>query len=132
MAMAGYCSSGLKPLPSGTGVIELIHRQHLKGIGDEIIHQQEESLHRRQHRHHVRHHVAVLAAVGEDHHGGVGGQQPAPEQQRAFLPAPPGGELIDRGQGAVAVLGHVGEAEIAGQQGMHQDADARVMRTQTE
>ncbi len=70
----------------------------------------------------VRHDLAELAAVGEDDDGAVGGEQPAPEEQRTFLAAPPGGELVDSRHVAVAVAGDVGEAEVAGEEGVDQDA----------
>src|SRR5580692_7913556 len=42
--------------------------------------------------------------VGEAQDETEGGEQPCPEQQRAFLAAPEGSEFIGRGQGAVGVL----------------------------
>ena len=37
-----------------------------------------------------------LPPIGEDGDGRVSGEQPAPQQQRAFLSTPPGRELVRR------------------------------------
>ena len=105
---------------------QLVHRQHLERIGDEVVEDEEEGLDRHQHRGDARHHVAMLAAVGEDDDRGVGGEQETPEQQRPFLPAPPRRELVQHRHGAVAVRGDIGETEIAGQQAVDQDAGRQV------
>jgi hypothetical protein len=60
--------------------------------------------------------------VGEDDNRGVSGEQPAPEEQRTFLSAPPGGELIQQGHAAVTMLGNIGEAEVAGDEAEDQNA----------
>ncbi len=123
--MAGYCNRGIEAIAIRHRGDQLIHRQHLEGIRHEIVHQQEEGLHRRQDCDDVRHEIAMLAPVGEDNDRSVGGEQPAPEQQRTFLPAPPGGELVHGGHGAIGMLGDIGETEIAGQQGMDQNSRPR-------
>src|ERR1019366_8157429 len=103
---------------------EAFHRQHLKGAGHEVTQEQEEGLHEHEHADDVRHHVAVLAAVGEDHDGGVSGEQPTPEKQRTFLSAPPSGELIKQWHAAVTMLGNIGETEVARDETVDQDAGA--------
>ena len=104
---------------------QLVYRQHLERVGDEVVEHQEEGLNRGQHPDHPGHHVAMLAAVGEDYDRRVRGQQEAPQQQRAFLSAPPRRILVQHGHGAVGMLGNVGEAEIAGDQRVDQDAGRR-------
>ena len=104
---------------------QFIHRQHLERVGDEVVEHQEKGLNGGQHADHPRHHVAMLAPVGEDHNRRVGGEQKAPQQQRSFLPAPPRRILVEHRHGAVGVLRHIGETEIAGDQRVDQDAARR-------
>src|SRR5262245_52050679 len=52
------------------------------------MHGREEQRRRHQHRCHVRHHRAVLAPVLNHNKRGIDRQQPAPEEQGAFLTAP--------------------------------------------
>ena len=53
-------------------------------------------------------------------HEAVGGQQPAPQQQRTFLAAPERRKLVGAGQRAVGVLQDVGDGKIVGESGPDQ------------
>ncbi len=58
--------------------------------------------------------------VAHAQHEAVGGEQPRPEEQRAFLPGPERGELVRAGQGAVGMVEDVGDGEIVGESGPDQ------------
>ena len=62
----------------------------------------------------------MLLAVQEERGEGVNRKQPAPKEQRAFLPRPEGGELVEQRQGAVAVLGNVRHREIISEEKIFQ------------
>ena len=101
-------------MPSGTVVMTLSTASIWNGLTTNALRVRKKVWTAREDGDHVRHHVAMLAAIGEDDDCGVGGEQPAPEEQRAFLSAPPGRELVETRHVAVAVRGDVGEAEVAG------------------
>ena len=63
---------------------------------------------------------AYVYLVADAQHKAIGGQQPAPEQQRAFLPGPKRGELISSGKLAVGVVENVAEGVIVGKRGVDQ------------
>ena len=58
--------------------------------------------------------------VAQPQHQRIGGQQPRPEQQRAFLSRPQRRELVGDGQVAVAVVQDVGDREVVAERGHHQ------------
>ena len=47
----------------------------------------------------------------------VGGEQPGPEQQGAFLAGPEGGKFVGGMEGAVGVVEDVGDGEVVGEGG---------------
>src|SRR5208282_3037765 len=55
---------------------------------------------------------ADVGLVPQPENQPVGGEQQGPEQQRSFLPGPKRGELVRRGQIAIAVMKNVGDGEI--------------------
>ena len=65
---------------------QLVGGQHAEGVGNEIIEDQEEDLHRAEDADHPWHHVVVAAPVGGGNHHPLRGEDPTPQQQRAFLP----------------------------------------------
>ncbi len=96
--------------------------QHRKRAQYERDQDQEESLSGHQDRGDPRHHVAKLPAIHEDHNRRIGSQNPRPQQQRSFLAAPPGRELIDRRHGRVSVRRDVAKPEVANDEGIDQEA----------
>ena len=120
--MVQYCSSGFRPSPHALDDVAAPGYQNLERAEHERDQDQEECLGGHQHRRDPRHHVAEFAPVHENHYGRIGRQQPGPQQQRAFLPAPPRRELVDRRHGCVGVRRHVAQAEIAREQRVDQDA----------
>ena len=90
-----------------------------KRMRGEVHQQQEEHLHRRNDRRRVRHQLRI-DFVAQPQHQAVGGEQPRPEQQRAFLPRPQRGELVGDGQVAVAVVQDVGDGEVVAEGRHHQ------------
>ncbi len=56
-----------------------------------------------------------VGLVAHAHHEAIGGEQPGPEEQRAFLSRPERGELVERGQGAVGVVEDVVDREVVGE-----------------
>ena len=61
-----------------------------------------------------------IRLVPQPQHQSVGRQQQRPEQQRPFLPRPQRGELVGRGEIAIAVMVDVGDGEIVLESGGHQ------------
>ncbi len=62
-----------------------------------------------------------VSFVPQPQNQSVGRQQQRPEQQRTFLPRPQRGELVGRGQIAIAVMVDVGDGEIVLEGGGDQD-----------
>ena len=84
----------------------------IEGIGCEQ-HEQQEA--HRDHAHHGQHpgdHVQGNAATQHPDHGRPAAQHPAPQQQRALVPTPYGGQPIGQRQRGVAVIGHIGHREV--------------------
>src|SRR5450755_2612814 len=54
----------------------------------------------------------MLIAVNKYGEKGVGGEQPSPQKQRAFLPGPDRGKLVIKRQRAIAVRRHVSHRKI--------------------
>ena len=99
-----------------------IDRQHLEGADHEGVQREEEELHGGHDRHDPGQQIAMTAARGEDDDRGISRKQPAPEQQRAFLTAPPRRELEVERHVAIGVGGDIGEPVVAGEQAVDQDA----------
>ena len=59
-----------------------------------------------------------VGLVGQSKNKAVGGEQPCPEKQGAFLAAPQRGEFVGAGQGAVGVFEDVGDGEVVGEDGV--------------
>ena len=89
-------------------------------MGGEIQQQQEENLHRGNDGRGVRKKPGI-SFVPQPQDKSIGGQQQRPEQQRAFLPRPQRGELVWRGQIAIAVMINVGDGEVILEGAYHQD-----------
>jgi hypothetical protein len=89
-------------------------------VGREDQEQQETGADHAHHRQHPRqHHLRQLP--GEHRHGeGPAAEDQRPQQQRTFVGAPHGAELVVPGQGAVGVAGHVGDGEVVGHEGVGQ------------
>ena len=90
-----------------------------EGLGDEVDQQEEEDLHAGEDGGGVgvEGDVGFVAKAKDE---AVGGEQPCPEQQRAFLPGPDGGELVEPGEGDAAVVEDVVDREIVGEEGPDQ------------
>ena len=106
----------------GYGGNHFIDGQNLEGADHEGIENQEEQLNGRDDRDYPRQDVAMFATCGEHHDCAVSGQQPAPEQQRPFLPAPPGRELVEQRHAAVSVGSDIGHAEVADDERVDEDS----------
>src|SRR5690348_8303650 len=65
----------------------------------------------------------MLLAVQEEDAERVTREQPGPPQQRTFLSRPKRGEFIERREGAIAVLGDVGQRVIVGEEEKFEDTD---------
>ncbi len=64
----------------------------------------------------------LIDLVAQAQNKSVGGEQPGPEEQRAFLPGPEGGEFVGPGQGAVGMMQDVGDRKIVSERGIDQRA----------
>ena len=91
-----------------------------KRMGGEVQQQQKENLHRRNNRGSVCKEPCVRL-VAEPQNQSVGRQQQRPEKQRALLPRPQRGELVRRGQIAIAVVKNVSDGEVILKGGNDQD-----------
>ena len=120
--MVQYCSSGFRPWPTPSTTLPRPASQDAERAQHKCDQDQEERFGDHQHRRHPRHHVAELAPVHENHDGRIRRQQPRPQQQRAFLSAPPGRELVDRLHGRIGVGRHIGQPEIAREEGIDEQA----------
>ena len=58
-----------------------------------------------------------VGLVAHAHDEAVGGEQPCPEEERAFLSGPERGELVERGKVAVGVVKDVVDGEVVGEGG---------------
>ncbi len=85
---------------------------------------EEEDLHRADDHRGVRHQPRIHL-VPQPQHQPVGGQQPAPEQQRALLSRPERGKLIGSRQGAVGVVQDVGDRKVVVERGINQHRGGR-------
>ncbi len=112
----------IQSIAIGNGGDRSIHREHFERTHHERVQDEEESLRRHQDGDNVGHHVPKLAPVGENGDARITRQQPTPQQERAFLSSPPRRELVSQRHRPVAVLGHVGVAEIARHHGVDEDA----------
>ena len=65
--------------------------------------------------------VGRLLPVDEHDRRGVRGQGREPQEQGSLLSSPEGGQCVQRGQAARAVLGHVREAEVVAGEGAEED-----------
>ena len=119
-------------LQQGVETLAVRHRRDLRaghddleGIGVERDEAQEECL-RRGHCHdHVRDHVAVPPATRVDCHERVRRGDPAPEQERSLLAAPPCGDLVEQVEIGVRSRRHVVEAEVVREDRVQEDPRSR-------
>ena len=74
-----------------------------------------------QHGRHPEHEVGCPAPVDPDGKRRVRGQDEQPEEQRPFLPAPEGGELVGRRQRLARVLLDVAEREVVAEEAGGED-----------
>ena len=104
--MYGFCRLGLRPAPSsgaacvanGLATTTSRNRRSRRDAGE--------------HGRHPHDEVARAPAVEPDGERRVAGQDQQPEEQRALLPAPERGELVDPAERAARVVGDVGEREV--------------------
>ena len=94
-------------------------RHQGKGVGGKVHQQQEENLNRRNNDGSVRHQAGVHL-VAKTQNQPVAGQQPAPEQQGAFLARPERGEFVLHGEIAIAVMKDVSQREVIAERRKHQ------------
>jgi len=94
--------------------------ENIERLRDECDQDQEEGLRRHQDAGDERHHFTKLAAIPINHDEGVRCQQPVPQEQRAFLAAPPCRKFVDRRHRGIAVRGDIGEPEVAFHQAVNQ------------
>ena len=87
----------------------------------ERVQHKEERLRRHEDCDGIRHAIPRPAAMHEQRDGRVTGEQPAPEQQGAFLAAPPGRDLIGESQRSIAVRGNSGKTEVVSKECVEQN-----------
>ena len=68
--------------------------ENSKRTSHKIIQREEKCLDARQHDAYVWHQLRMLVAINEKSEKCVGGKQPRPQKQRAFLAGPKSGELV--------------------------------------
>ncbi len=113
MTISGYWRRGLRPLPS-SGSAPLYEGEGRRG---EVEDGEEEDLDAGEDGSGVGEELDV-GFVGEAEDEAVGGEEPGPEEERAFLAGPESGELVGAGEGAVGVLHDVGDGEVVGEDGV--------------
>ena len=65
----------------------------------------------------------MALAIQKQNEKCVDRKQPGPEEQRAFLAGPESGKLIEAGESAIAVLHHIDDGKIVGEEEIFQAAD---------
>ena len=117
MTMPGSCSSGFRSRPSARG-----GQQPLEGVGGEQREQEEAAADQAHHAEHARQHALVELAREQRHGEGPARQDQRPQQDRALVVAPDGGELVDQRQQAVGMVGRQRDREVVGDEGPGQAA----------
>ncbi len=92
-----------------------------EGVGGDDHDEQKEGRHGQQHCHGIGHQLAKFAPLAEDHRRREERQQPLPEQQRAFEGTPEGGDAVIQRCAPQGITGHIGDAEIIGDQRGHEE-----------
>ena len=95
-------------------------RETGEGVGDEGHECDEEGLGPHQGNDDVGHQLPVTVPVLEDNGAGVEGEEQRPEEERALLPTPQGGDEEVAREGPAGVLDHVAELEVVGPEGVQQ------------
>ena len=90
--------------------------ERLERAGDEIVKRKKEKLDAGENHADVGHQLGMLAAIDEERGKRVAREQEAPEEQRAFLAGPKGGEFVKAGKVAAGMGHHVGHGEIIGEE----------------
>ena len=113
--MYGFCRLGLRPSPSG-GAAAVAN-----GLETAVSEPGEREREPAEHGCHPEHEVGGAASVDPDRERRVRGQDEQPEQQRPFLPAPEGGQLVRRRQRPARVLRDVAEREVVAEEAGGED-----------
>ena len=105
--MPGSCSSGFRSRPSGAAGQQAVER-----VGREQHEQQEADADQPHHREHARDHGLRQVRAEQRHRQRPQGEHQQPQQQRAFVAAPRGGEPVVQRQRRVGVLRDVQHREV--------------------
>ena len=105
--------------------VALQEHRLVEGVHDEQMHRGEEERRPHQHGNDVRHHRAVFSPILNNDQRRIGREQPPPEQQRSFLPAPDRADLEIYRQVAIGMRRDVLDREITDGEQIPEASDRR-------